>query len=129
MQHGHSSNNGYILFCQWQHPQLPSSLLSQLQGADRKTAMAESGRLLGQAWQDLTSDQKLWWKRMASRDPVNFKGRMNPYILFSAVMADSLHKNAKPDFEDSGRFLGNAWKALSPSQREFFEKQVRDIWG
>src|SRR4051812_16435696 len=75
---GEPQKNGYILFCEWRRLHLPKP--------ETKEAFADSGRILGQQWQRQTEDQKSWWSKMARRDPSQFQGKLNSYMLFCNVV-------------------------------------------
>lgn len=112
-----ASSNGYILFCEWARPHL------------RPTSFEESGRLLGQEWKRQTENQKSWWKRIASRDPSQFNGKMNPYMLFCAVVRDDLNRGKKLSIGEQGHQLGEYWRSLKPEEQAFWDGQTRKIWG
>jgi hypothetical protein len=86
-------------------------------------------RKIAEHWQNQTPGQKETWHRMASGDI----GKMTPYILFSNVMRDNLHRaslmrsGAPVPFLELGEQLGRLWKGLSDEERSFWYQQAQRI--
>ena len=82
-------------------------------------------------WNRQTPEQKDWWRKMESRDPSQFTGHMQPYILFSNAVRDDIKQNWKGDgpcpIPEIGRQSGEAWRDSRTETRCFGQNKPNEF--
>jgi hypothetical protein len=78
-------------------------------------------------WAQQTPEQKVAWKKMATRDPS--LARLNPYILFfNTVRGDILAQRPDLSAKKVAAQAGALWRALNNEEKDFWRDQHQLIF-